>query len=1587
MNVRIPMMATGLLKSKMLAHRGSGKRKFAAGARIWRLCLPGVAGLAIAAAALGPGPAPTSAINPGISLKDSHGATSSVFAGDWVSDDAGPSTPKTAHRHSPETGLPSGVVIRDATDGGATVTLDSDHRYVRDADAGSGGSYAADLPSFGRNTTVNDPIPEGVETVSGETSLPTLAGQGDDGSGQARLTLQNQDPDILVSFAKSQYAVKEGKAVTVAANLSADPGELVTITLDVSHLGGAGSDDYRGVPNDLKFGATQRSATFTFIANQDTNIEDGEKVQISFGSLSPGFVFGANAQTTVDILDDDYSKVSIKFAADSYTVAEGDSVAVTAVLDQEPRRPVVVPLEYWYDDGLATEDFWGLPSNLMFAAHETSKYFNFHAVQDEDDDDGESLRVWFGELPPKVESGEVSQTKIHIEDDDLLQLTVQFESGSYSVDEGASQTIKVVLDVSPNREIVIPIVHTPQSGATPGDYSVHPTSLTFGVGETSKPITFQATDDNEDDDFENVELSIGQLPDGVARGTVDRAVVTIIDNNDPEVTVRFLKETYTVNEDDRIDIPLSLDADPERVVVIPIDFTDLNGATEDDYAVFYELYGGQRREGVTFGPGQTTKSFRFTAYRRNRTDDDGESVRMTLGQMPPGVIAGQPNQATVNIIDLDRPTVKVSFDQATYQVNEGQSVDVPVNLDRAPERELTIPLELRSHTRDARDDYTYSPQTLVFDDTDVSKTFRFTASDDDIDDGNQEVTLGFGYFNEVLVDEGDNATVTFEIIDDDNARITATLTGVQYPVEGTLQTVRISLFSETEITREVTIPIVVTHVGGATADDYDTTDIPSNVTFPVGIIDQSFQFSVIDDGTLESSAEGIELRMGQQSDARVHYGQNLLTVYFRDTLAQSAPDRYLGVREFVLSFTASTESVDEGQTKTIWVQISPLATVPATIPLLVSTTGAATSDYQVVPTSLDINVGELRKPIQFTAVDDIVDDNDETVTISFDTNNLPDRFRVAQPSQIVVTIVDNEVGDATLEFEQSSYTIAEGDTQQVSVRRTGELQRKVRVGVQATVTSGEERDYSVDQWLRFAYGQDTAIFSFRAIDENWEDTDNNVVVLTLTDLPSGVSLGTNAQTTVNITNNDEVATSTVQFAQSSYSAREGQHRPITVTLSAPPGVNEGTQIPVIATPQGGAVTEDYELASTTVTFYHNETSKSFYLRALDDESFEPGESVKLTFGTTHQNISEGSPSETVVTLVDQGVYAGFLDQTYDVDEGGTVTVTVRLSRATSYAFDLAVTATPSGAGSGDYSVPATVSFAAGDADATLEFQARQDTVDDDGESVRLTFASPMPHGLRARDHASATVLINDDDHPDVTIQFDQSTYNLDEGASATIGVTLSAAPERTVHIDIVAAAGSTAGGSGGDYSISPSTLTFLANETRKSFRLDIVNDLDDDDNETAILTFESTLPEGFTAGTRNRVTVNIGDDDDATDSSKSLGSAYSWWVTPLGTEGAESNRNSLEADSCAITENFEVIWDGFDDTSVAEEFGALITKDDVVGGVTYSFVDTDGAAKLARLEGSAEFTGAGRFSIRVRAKFNGTWGSWSSRAYLYCTER
>ena len=285
-------------------------------------------------------------------------------------------------------------------------------------------------------------------------------------------------PQVTASFGQAAYTVAEGGTQSVTVTLSADPERTVTIPIVTMGQDGATDADYSGVPDSVTFISGETEQTFTFTAVQDTVDDEGESVLLGFGSdLSGGVSAGTPDETTLTITDDDPPEVS--FGQSAYTVAEGGMVSVEVKLTSAPGSAVTVPVTHTPQGATSSADYSGVPANVMFSAGETSKAFTFTATQDTVDDDGESVLLAFGTLPATVQTGATTETTVNITDDDEAPAgKVTLELTPATINESGTG----------NASTVTASVPSASSAATTVTVSVNPADTTTLTGNTTLSI-------------------------------------------------------------------------------------------------------------------------------------------------------------------------------------------------------------------------------------------------------------------------------------------------------------------------------------------------------------------------------------------------------------------------------------------------------------------------------------------------------------------------------------------------------------------------------------------------------------------------------------------------------------------------------------------------------------------------------------------------------------------------------------------------------------------------------------------------------------------------------------------------------------------------------------------------------------------------------------------------------------------------------------------------------------------------------------------------------------------------------------------
>ena len=1074
-------------------------------------------------------------------------------------------------------------------------------------------------------------------------------------------------------------------------------------------------------------------------------------------------------------------------------------------------------------------------------------------------------------------------------------------------------TVTVTLDAEPERTVDITLVPTNQ-GASDSDYSISATSLTFGPTETEQTFTFTAEHDSEDDDDESVELSFGALPDRVNAGTTHETVVSINDDDDPVVTVNFEHSSYSVAESDdasttsekenEVTVTVTLDAEPERTVDITLVPTN-QGASNSDYSI--------SATSLTFGPTETEQTFTFTATQ-DTVDDDGESVKLTFdSQLPAGVSRGSVPETTVSITDDDAPSsLTVNFKKSGYTVTEGSIEEIVLTLDDDPERTVTIPLSWSNEDGASDSDHNGVPTDVTFNAGETEKSFEFSAVSDRIGDQGETVSIKLGAPPSGVTKGATSETV---VTIEDVAPLGSTTVSFGADTYG------VSEGSFTAITvvmshapgSDATIPIMATNQGDTSNSDYLLS--ATSVIFGPTDTSKTFTFTATQD-SVDDDGESVDLGFGTLPGG-VSAGlvpKTTVSINDDDVPAVEVSFEHSSYSVAESDDTSTEEKRENEVTVTVTLDAEPERTVDIT--LIPTNQGASDADYSISATSLTFGPTETEQTFTFTATQDTVDDDGESVKLTFD-SQLPAGVSRGSVPETTVSITDDDAPSSlTVNFKKSGYTVTEGSIEEIVLTLDDDPERTVTIPLSWSNEDGaSDSDHNgVPTDVTFNAGETEKSFEFSAVSDRIDDQ-GETVSIKLGAPPSGVTKGATSETVVTIEDVAPLGSTTVSFGADTYGVPEGSFTAITVVMSHAPGSD--ATIPIMATNQGDTSNSDYLLSATSVIFGPTDTSKTFTFTATQDSVDDDGESVDLGFGTLPGGVSAGLVPKTTVSITDDDVPAvevSFEHSSYSVAESddtstadkreNEVTVTVTLDAEPERTVDITLIPTNQGASDADYSISATsLTFGPTETEQTFTFTATQDTVDDDGESVKLTFDSQLPAGVSRGSVPETTVSITDDDVPAVAVSFDSATYSATEGGlDAMVTVQLSSPAPHQVEIPITAAGMN--GASDDDWTGVPEELIFASGEQSKTFTVMAYDDTVEDDGETVELGF-GTLPARFVAGNPSAATVELMNMELT---SQDCGTAI--WCATVTLAGYENNINGggdyseKVADSSLIGSNY-----------------------------------------------------------------------------------
>ena len=655
---------------------------------------------------------------------------------------------------------------------------------------------------------------------------------------------------------------------------------------------------------------------------------------------------------------------------------------------------------------------------------------------------------------------------------------------------------------------------------------------------------------------------------------------------------------------------------------------------------------------------------------------------------------------------------------------------------------------------------------------------------------------------------------------------------------------------------------------GISAGDYTLTDadgetVTSPVTLMAGETSVALTLTAVDDSdavetltfTLSPPAPGARYMPGAPAAAMVTINPQL-TVAFSSN-------------QFDVAEAAGMVAVS--------VQLSGVPSTAVTVPIIVGGEGAMEGvDYMTPNPALVVfqpdASASLVQTLMIAIVNDTHNENNERFRVSF--GPLPTGVSAGTPSEAQVNILDDDI--PSVNFASATATTDEDNRiLALTVQLTGAAVRDLMIPIRTVAgTATADSDYTplpAGFQVSLDAGATTGSVEITILNDREDEIDETfTVAFGAGPLPTGVSAGSTPAVTVTITD-DDIPELSVTAAPD---IDEGMTRSITITSDRAPATDLSVGFAVT-----GVDGADYRLTdaggnalTTPVTLASGATSVAVRLMAVDDDDATaetltftlspPGSDAGYTLGATAAATVTINPIRQELTVEFSSAAAVMWNESAT----GMLPVTMRLSASPVVDVVIPIATGGSATAGVDYTVPMNITFAAGTATLTQTVPVTV-TADNaiEGNEVFTLAPGTLPSNSSLRVSAGTankvTVTIIDDDIAVSFVPVTPSSITESETA-VTVNLQLSAPAATTISIPIRLGGTAT---QDSDYQIKSTTVVFAAGEFRpdEALRILVLDDTDDETDETITLNFGTPLPANVSAAGVTSVQLTIVDNDDA----------------------------------------------------------------------------------------------------------------------------
>lgn len=1235
---------------------------------------------------------------------------------------------------------------------------------------------------------IDDLLDENDETLRLDL-LSTSSGTITDNQGIGTIIDNDDPPDVGVT----DTTANEGAgAITFTVNLTAPSSFPITVSYQTGDLTANSTADYTGtVASQLVIPAGNGSGIIVIGVTDDTIDELDETFALTLTGVLSGGVITDNLAIGTIVDNELGPTILISDVTAAETAGSFDfTVNLTAVSSLD------VGVNFTTVDGTAlnSSDYVTQSGVLTIPAGNLSGTIT---VVITDDLLNELSEVFTVSLTNPVNGvlGDTAGLGTITDNDPQPTLTINNEA---TLEHSGSLTFTLNLDAPSGLEVTVDFATSDNTAQQVSDYVATSGSVVIPAGDTSLTFTITITDDTIDETDERFTITLSSLVNAVwgnnsASGTI------LNDEADPWVTIDDPAVSETMG---LITFTVSLSAPSSFPITVSYTTQDNTAFSDSDYVA--------QAGNLNFTAGMTQSSI-TVVITDDAIQETTETFSLTLLSADNATLSKTVGVGT--IWDNDSPPGVIINDALA---NEGDgTITFTVNLTALTSFPVTVTYTTQDGTALSTTDYVAQTGQLVIPAGTMTGNITVVITDDTLYELTEELTVTLtGAISGTIVDNAASGQIT-----ENDLPPALSLSGATTNEASGVITFTVTLSAVSSL--PATVDYDTTPATALAGLDYVTTN--GTLTIPAGSTSGQITVTVINDTLLELS-ERFTLTVSNPVSS------SLLISQAAGTITDDDPPPTLSIDD---------PTADEGAgTMTFVISLSTVSGLPAQVNYTTQDgTAVQPNDYVYQAGTITLPAGAISHTLSITIVEDLLDENDETFTVTLS-------------STISSTIADGTgIGTITDNEGPPAISISDG------VANEGAGQMIVTVSLNTLTSFPVTVYYSTQDGTAIAPADYTAVPSTAltipagalsqtltialiddALDELTETltiTLSNPISATLAD---ATGLG-------EITDNDNPPAISINDVTE---AENAGTLTFTVELSGPSGL----EVTVDFTTQDETAVQpnDYVYRTGSITFATGTTSQVITVTIVDDSLDEPAETVQLNLSNPVNGTISDSLGIGTITDNDDPPQLSIANSNLD-ESGGVMPFTITLNTASSFTItvDYASTDNTATAGTDYEAVPlSTLVLAPGSISATIGVTITDDILNEPNETFTITLSSPVSATL-ATANGSGTITDNDGP-PQLTIndpianEGDGSlifVVNLSNFSSFPITVSYTTA-------DLTATLGS-------DYDLATGVLTIPVGSLSGTITVGLVDDLTQELTETLALSLtaagNATIADGQGIGT------------------------------------------------------------------------------------------------------------------------------------------